>query len=111
MRLAPAIFPDAVVGFQGELACLLAERLEKTEQPFVAGPRQPPVVEHRRRSQDDAAIGIVLLLLHRGVADAHRTVAAIAFQVGDVVSSIGSRRNDAVDRPHLLVWDSKRCSR
>ena len=56
--------------------------LEQPKQPLVARPRQSAIEEHRHGGQDDAAVGIVLHLLRGGVADAHRSVAAIALQVG-----------------------------
>ena len=89
--LAAAEFPDAGVRRHGERGGLLAERLEPPEQIGVAHARQPAVEEHRRRGEDHAAIGVVLIL-HRGlVADAHRPVAAIALEALDSIrSSIGS---------------------
>ncbi len=101
--LAPAIFPDAGVGFQGELAGLAAERFQQPKQSFVAEPRQAPVEEHRHRGEDDAAIGVVLHLLGGGIADAHRPVAAIALEVGRDSFIHRVDRNDAVDRPHRFV--------
>ena len=56
-------------------------RFKQAKQRFVAGRRQPPVEEHRHRGKDDTAIGVVLRLIGGGIADAHRAVAAIAFQV------------------------------
>ena len=58
--LAPAIFPDAGVRLERELGRLVAQRFQQPKQRFVAGPRQPPVEEHRHRREDDAAVGVVL---------------------------------------------------
>ena len=88
--LAPAIFPDAGVGLERQLRRLVAERFEQAKQRFVAGPRQAAVEEHRHRRKDDAAIGVVLDLRRRRIADAHRPVAAIAFEIRRSISSIGS---------------------
>ena len=98
---ALAVFPDAGIGLEREGRGLLAKRLEHAKQVLVAHARQPPVEEHRRRGKDHAAVSIVLVLRHRGVADAHRAVAAIAFQVGDdaLVERIG--RHDRVHRLQL----------
>ena len=90
MRLRPRYSQMPASGSSAVLAALLAERLEQPEQAFVAGARQPAVEEHRRRRQDDAAIGVVLHLVDRRVADAHRPVAAIALEVGAIRSSSGS---------------------
>src|SRR5439155_21382871 len=101
--LAAAIFPNAVVGFQGELAGLAAERLQEPKKLFVAESWQAPVVEHRHRSEDDAAVGIVLTWLGRGVADAHRPIPTIALEAGRRFFVHRVDRNDAVDRPQRLV--------
>src|ERR1700736_1149678 len=78
--LAPAIFPDAVVRFERELARLGAQHFEQSKQSFIARAREPAVVEHGHGREDDAAVGVVLNLLSGRVADAHRSVAAIAFE-------------------------------
>ena len=101
--LPSAIFPNPVVGFQGELAGLAAERLQQAEQAFVAEPRQAPVVEHRHRGEDDAAVGVVLHLLGRGIADAHGTIAAVALELGRGSFVHRIDRDHAVDRPHHLM--------
>src|SRR5262249_35804619 len=54
---APGIFRTAFVGSQGERASLAAERPQEPKHSFLAEPWQPPVVEHRHRGQDDAAVG------------------------------------------------------
>ena len=77
---AAAIFPDAGVGLEGDFPRLLAERLELGEQRVVAHVGQPLVDEHLRRAEHDAAVGIVLDLFRRLIADAHRPVAEIALQ-------------------------------
>src|SRR5689334_23617945 len=75
--LASAIFPDAVIGLERKLARLVAQRLEEMKQSFIAGPRQPAIVEHGHGGENDAAVGVVLNLLGGRVADAHRCVAAV----------------------------------
>ena len=80
--LAAAIFPDAGIGLEGFCGGAVAERFEQMKKTFVTRARQPAVEEHRHGGEDDAAIGVVLHLADRGIADAHRPVAAIAFEVG-----------------------------
>ena len=75
---APTVFPDAGIGLERELRRLLAERLDRVKKRCIARPRQPAVEEHWRRGHDDAAIDIVLVLIDGRIADAHRSVAAIA---------------------------------
>ena len=86
--LPAAIFPDAGIRHEGFLRGPVAERFEQTKQTFVARPRQAAVEEHRHGGEDDAAIGIVLHLTDRGIADAHRAVAAVACRSGAIHSSI-----------------------
>ena len=62
---AAAIFPDAGVGRERELGRLCRQRFQQMKQAFIARPRQPPVEEHRRGGQNDAAEGVVLGLLAR----------------------------------------------
>ena len=101
--LASAIFPDAGIGLERLLGGAAAKRFEQMKQPFVARPRQPAVEEHRHGGEDDAAIGVVLHLIDRGIADAHRAVAAIALQVGRGALLDRGRRHHAVERPQLQV--------
>ena len=79
--LPAAIFPDAGIGFERLGGGAIAERFEQMKQAVVARARQPAVEEHRHGGEDDAAIGVVLRLIDRGIADPHRAVAAIAFEV------------------------------
>ena len=80
--LPAAIFPNAGVGLQRLFRRAVAERFQETKQSLVAGPRQAAIEEHRHGREDDAAIGIVLRLIDRGIADPYRTVAAIALKIG-----------------------------
>ncbi len=57
-----AIFPDARIGLECKCGRLLAQRFQKFEQCVACHARQAAIIEHRHRGQDDAAIGIVLLL-------------------------------------------------
>jgi hypothetical protein len=57
-----------------------AEHLGAREQGGVAGTRQALIEEQLPRGQDHGAVHIVLRLLIRQVADAHRAHAAVAFQ-------------------------------
>src|SRR6476659_2236066 len=79
--LSPAIFPNAVVRLQSELAGACSERLQQPKQSFVAQSRQTAIVEHRHGGEDDAAVGVVLHLPRGRVADAHRPVAAISLKL------------------------------
>ena len=83
---------------RGRAAAPGAQRLEAAEQRRVAHARQPLVDEHLRRAEDDAAIGIVLHLLGRLVADAHRPHAVEAGEVGGDALVERLIVNDAVDR-------------
>ena len=105
---AAAKLPDAGVGLEREFLRLLAERLQQAEQALVARPRQAAIEEHRHRGENDAAVGVVLGLLHGGIADAHRAVAAIALEArcDPFVERIG--RHDAVDRAQLTLPDRGR---
>src|ERR1700722_3643659 len=78
---APAIFPDAGVGHESLFGGAIAERFEEMKQALIAGTRQAAIEEHRHGGENDAAIGVVLNLVDRGIADAHRAVAAIAFEM------------------------------
>ena len=106
---AAAIFPDAGVGLERLLGSAVTERFQQMKQPFVARPRQAAVEEHRHGGENDAAIGVVLDLIDRGIADAHRAVAAIAFEIGRGAFVDAGRRHDAVDRTQLMV--RLRCDR
>ena len=101
--LASAVFPDAGIGLERLLGRADAERFEQMKQSLVARPRQPAVEEHRHGGEDDAAIAVVLHLVDRGIADAHRAVAAIALQVGRGALLDRCRRHHAVERSQLLV--------
>ena len=79
--LSAAVLPEPRVRLADEAQRLRAERLEALEQRRVAHARQALVDEHLRRAEDDAAVGIVLELLGRLVADAHRPHAAEALEV------------------------------
>jgi hypothetical protein len=80
--LAAAEFPDAGVRLQRQLDALLRQFFQQMEKTLLPGMRQPPIEEHRRRGQDDAAISVMLHLLDGGIADAHRAVSFKAFQIG-----------------------------
>ena len=102
--LPAAIFPDAGVGLERLALGALAERLQQLKQAVIARPRQAPVEKHRHGGKDDAAIGIVLRLADGGVAD--RAPARRRDSLRDwapLCSSTSIRRDDAVERPQLLV--------
>ena len=101
--LPPAVFPDAGVRLERLLGGAVAERFQEPEQPLVAGPRQAAVEEHRHGGENDAAVGIVLRLADRGVADPHRAVAEIAFEIRRRALLDVGRRHHAVERAQLLV--------
>ena len=69
----------------------------------LARPRQPAVEEHRHRRQDDAAIGVMLHLPRRRIADAHRRRCSIALEAGRdlLLHRVGG--HDAVDRTDVLL--------
>src|ERR1700685_1336682 len=100
---AAAIFPDAGIGFECLLGSAVAKRFQEMKQPLVARPRQAAVEEHRHGGGDDAAIGVVLDLIDRGIADAHRAVAAITFEIGRGPFVDAGGLHDAVDRTQLMV--------
>ena len=97
--LAAAIFPGAGIRLHGESHRLLAERLEAPEQGRIAHARQPLVDEHLRGREDHAAIGVMLQLLCRLVADTDGAVARKSLEVrrDGLIDRIG--RHDAVDGP------------
>src|SRR6476661_6548830 len=101
--LPPAVFPDAGVRLERLPGGAVAERFQEPEQALVAGPRQAAVEEHRHGGEDDAAVGVVLRLADRGVAEPYRAVAAIAFEIrGRALLDVGCRHH-AVERAQLLV--------
>src|SRR5262245_61157402 len=91
---AAAVLPDPGVGCERLSQSARAQWLEHREQCGVALVRQPLVEEHLRRRQDDAAVDVVLDLMHGGVADADGTVVPVAPKV---------RRQSLVER-HL--WEN-----
>ena len=104
MRCRPRYSQMPASGSKRLCGGAVAERFEQMEQALVARPRQAAVEEHRHGGEDDAAIGVVLHLIDRGIADAHRAVAAIAFEVGrgafldDCSSARRCRAAAALDR-------------
>src|SRR4029078_1124122 len=70
-----AIFPDARVGGEGKLRRLLAEMLQEMEQRLVSRPRQAAVEEHGHGRENDAAIGVMLALVGRGIDDTEWSLA------------------------------------
>ena len=109
MRERPRYSQMPASGSSALLRGAVAERFEQMKQPLVARPRQAAVEEHRHGGENDAAIGVVLDLIDRGIADAHRAVAAIAFEVGRGAFLDAGRRHDAVDRAQLVI--ELRCDR
>ena len=101
--LPPAIFPDAVVGFQCEFSRLAPECLQKPKQSLVAEPRQTTIIKHRHRRENDTAVGIVLHLSGGGIADPHRPVAAVALERWCRLFVHRLDRDDAIDRSQRLV--------
>jgi len=74
---AGAQLPHAGVGLIVEAPGLLAHAFELGEVAQVGAPEQAMVEERLRRAQHDVAVDVVLEVLVRLVADAHRTHAAI----------------------------------
>ena len=103
MRCRPRYSQMPASGSSAFAAARWPSDLEQMEQALVAGPRQPAIEEHRHGGEDDAAIGVVLHLLGGGVADPHRAVAAVAFQLGRDALVDDRRRHHAVERAKLLV--------
>jgi hypothetical protein len=99
---AALVFPDASIRLKRRPFGNDIESLQQMEKTSVAGSWQPAVEEHRHRREDDTAIGIVLNLSGRHIADAYRTIAVIALRIfGDfLVHPI--RRDDAVNRTKVL---------
>src|SRR2546423_11055450 len=89
--LAPPVLPNSRVRLEREFGRHFAERLETTEQILITHARQAVVEEHRRRRQDRAAVGVVMVLRDRRIADAHRAVATVSLYVahGLLVDRIG----------------------
>ena len=81
----------------------VAQRFQKMKQALVARPRQAAIEEHRHGGENDAAVGVVLNLIDRGIADPHRAVAAIALEVGRGPLFDHVRGHDAVEWPQLQV--------
>ena len=95
---AAAVLPRTGIRLEVEPARLMPERLEAAEQHRIAHARQPLVDEHVRCAENDAAVGVMLCLLRRLVADAHRPHAAEACKVGGDALVERLVGNDAVDR-------------
>src|SRR5262245_12492010 len=99
----PPIFPYAGVRLEGEPCSLFAERLDHVKQCRIAGVRQPPVEEHRRRRKDDATINVVLVLLAGCVSDPYRTVAAVSGKSRCSSLREQIRMHDAIERAHRFA--------
>jgi hypothetical protein len=74
--------------------------------------QQPVVVEGLRRAEHDAAVDVVLEVLVRLVAHAHRAHAAVAGRARRCDSGSVSSRPDAVQRLHVAAaaFDAPRCT-
>ena len=83
--LARAQLPHARVRRRIDAIGLLADALETREVLHRRGTQQAAVEEGLRRGQHDVAIDVVLQVLERLVADAHRAHAAIAGERRDLV--------------------------
>ena len=81
MRFLPRYSQMPASGSSARLAHCLRHLLHQTEQRLAAGTRQPLVEKHRHGGQNHAAIGVMLNLLHRGIADADGSVTFKAFEV------------------------------
>ena len=80
-RCRPRYSQMPASGSSAFLAARLPSVSRSRNNALVAGPRQAAVEEHRHGGENDAAVGIVLRLADRGVADPHRAVAEIAFEI------------------------------
>ncbi len=103
MRCRPRYSQIPASGCSADLAAWLPSHSSRSKQAFVAGPRQPAIEEHRHGGENDAAIGVILDLRRRRVADPNRSVAAVALQVGSDAFLQRYGRHDAVYRPQGLV--------
>jgi hypothetical protein len=100
-RRPRAELPEAGVGLVVHGEGAVAHRLQGVEVLHRAGAQQPLVEEGLDQRQDDLAVDVVLVVLVRLVADAHRAHAAIARQgLGDALAD-GGLQPHAVDRLHL----------
>ena len=100
---ARAQLPHAGIGLVVQQPGLLAHRLESGEVGGVGAAKEAVVVEGLRRAEDDVAVDVVLEVLVRLVADAHRTHAAVARQVRHDRLGQRSLQADAVERLHMAV--------
>ena len=103
MRWRPRYSQMPASGCSAHLAAWLPSCSSRRNSAFVAGSRQAAIEEHRHGGEDDAAIGVVLDLRRRRIADPHRSVAAVALQVGGDAFLQRDGRHDAVDRTQRLV--------
>src|SRR5260221_9072365 len=94
--LPATILPGTCIRLQGKASCLTAERLEASEQVGIAHARQPFVDEHLRSAENHAAVCVVLELLGRLVADAHRTATPKPRKIGRYALLEGLVGDDAV---------------
>ena len=107
---APAEFPWTGIGFFESRYRAPAEPVQTLEQHLVAGAHQALIEEQLGRREDHRTIDVMLNLLGREIAEAHRTHAAITGQAGrdlflgariagDAIQrlqGVGSRRGDDV---------------
>ena len=94
--LPSAVLPNAGVRFEIEAARLLPQVLQISKEADITHARQPPVDEHLRGAENDAAVGIMLHLLRCQISDAHRTHAEKARRSGAICSSDRIIVHDAV---------------
>ena len=100
--LSPTIFPNAGVRLEREFSRPFAKRLELAEQSRIAHFRQPLVDEHLLGAEHDAAVGVMLQLPGRLIADAHGPVPEIPLEVGRDHLVERGERHDALHRLHVL---------
>jgi hypothetical protein len=93
-----AKLPRTGVGLESRQSGAFAQGFQAVEERRVARAGQPPIEEHLRHGEDDAAVGVVLDLLLGEIADAHRPHAAVSGQTID--DPLGQRlaRHDAINR-------------
>ena len=95
---ARAQLPHAGVGLVVQQPGLLAHRFQSREVRGVGATKETVVVEGLRRAENDVAVDVVLEVLVRLVADAHRAHAPVSRQVGHDRLGQGLLQADAVER-------------
>src|SRR5947207_532284 len=98
-----AQLPYPCIGLGVKLECLLADPFELREIVAARRAQKTLVEESLRRGQHRMAIGVVLDMLVRLVADAHRAGPAVAWQGIEAALDKLVFETDAIDRLKVAV--------